>query len=81
MRNDAEHAVESHAAEKRWAAVRIVLGWLQMVGAAASLILLWQGGTSTATVVTVTVTAVLMVISVILFRVLKLPRVDGKSSS
>ena len=64
---------------RRWAWVRVVLGWVQMAGAAASLVLLLRTGASAATVAVVSVTAFFMVVSVVLFRVLKVPDSGGRS--
>ena len=66
--------------EVRWAWVRTVSGWLQMAGAAAAVVLLVRTGASTATVAIVCATAVVTVVSVLLFRVLKLPGSGGRSS-
>ena len=66
--------------ELRWAQLRIVLGWIQIAGGAASAVLLVQTGTSTSTLLVASVTGFLMVVSVLLFRVLKLPRSGGRLS-
>ena len=73
MGNEANQSIVSEAIVKRWAWIRIVLGWLQMAGAAASITMLAVTGASTTTVVIVSVTAVFLVISLILFRVLRMP--------
>jgi uncharacterized membrane protein YoaK (UPF0700 family) len=74
MIEETNHRVEEVATVKRWAWIRIVLGWLQMAGAAASLVLLASTGARTMTVVVAAITGVFMLISVVLFRVLKMPR-------
>jgi hypothetical protein len=53
--------------ERRWALVRILLGWAQMFGAAFSFVLLITTGVSQASSIAVVVTAVLTTISVLLF--------------
>lgn len=52
----------------KWAVFRLVLGWLQMVGAAAAFMLVLQSGMSRPAIVVVVVTALLTVISLVLFR-------------
>lgn len=71
---------EAEAVALRWAWVRIVLGWLQMGGAAASVVLIIMTGASTAAVAITSLTALFSVVSVVLFRVLKLPGLKGSSS-
>lgn len=63
-----EQTTDEDAVAKRWAAVRIVLGWLQMVGAMTSLIVLVQIGAGAVTVAVVGVTALLVTLSLVLFR-------------
>lgn len=46
----------------------MVLGWLQMVGAAAAFMLVLQSGMSRPAIVVVAITALLTVISLVLFR-------------
>jgi hypothetical protein len=50
-----------------------------MAGAAASLVLIAMTGASAATIVVLSVTVAFTLPSVILFRVLKLPRAGGRS--
>ena len=56
------------------ALVRVALGTLQMVGAAISLLLLVQAGVTVPAVVAVCLTTAVTLTSIVLFRVLKLPR-------
>ena len=60
--------VEHRTTSKQWAVVRATLGFAQMVGAVASLILLLQLGIVMPTLVTVAATSSLRVVSFALFR-------------
>lgn len=51
-----------------WALVRVVLGWLQMAGAITAAILLVTSGVTPIAIAVTAVTAVLLVVSLALFR-------------
>jgi hypothetical protein len=55
------------ASTRRWAVVRLLLGYLQMTGAIVSAALLLQTGTNTASLGAVVLTCALTTVSVILF--------------
>jgi hypothetical protein len=76
-----QHGERDVATVVRWAWVRMCLGWAQMAGASASIVLLAVTGVSTPAIVVLSVTTAFTVVSVILFRVLKLPRNGGRWAS
>jgi hypothetical protein len=53
--------------ERRWAIARILLGFLQMAGAAFSLALLVEAGVDKLSLISIAVTGLLTTISVLLF--------------
>ena len=55
---------------KRRAVVRIILGNAQMMAAVVTLVLLWRLGVSAPTMIAGAIAAVLVVTSVVLFRVI-----------
>ena len=54
--------------DRRWAAVRLVLGMLQMIGAAFSMGLLVRGGVNAFSLAAATFTTLFTTLSVLLFR-------------
>lgn len=69
------HASVNPPAVLFWAIVRMVLGIAQMAGAIATAVLLFRLGAATATVVALSITMGVTVLSILVFRVLK---VQGK---
>lgn len=59
---------DSRFAAPRWAFFRLILGWLQMIGAAAAFMLLLQSGVTRTAVGVVVATGLLTILSRVLFR-------------
>jgi len=69
------HAVDNEAASarsiRRWAVVRVILGFLQMFGAVFTVALLFHGGITPAAISAVLVTGLFTGVSQLLFQVWK----------
>lgn len=68
MTNPAPKSRRPTREEVRWAIVRLILGQVQVVGATAGLVLLFETGLSAATLGIFAVTTLATVVSKLLFR-------------
>ena len=59
--------LQSYGRWRRWASLRLILGFLQMGGAAFSLAMLIHGGVTTVSLIAVLLTGLLTTISVLLY--------------